>query len=510
MTTPIADILRAMAGKRALVVGDVMLDRFIYGRTERVSPEAPSLVLAADRQEQMLGGAANVAANVVALGARCHLIGLCGTDAIARELAEEIARYPDIFADLVPDPTRSTTLKVRLVNPQFNTHLLRLDWEVTTPASPHVLDQLVKQSVAAVADADVVILSDYLKGVLQRPLIAAIAAEAEARGIPVVVDPKGNDFSRYRGVSVIAPNLHEVSVALGRTIPQNEAAVEQAAAEISAMSGCMAIVVKRSQFGVQLVASGHTVAYFPTVARRVTDVSGAGDTLVAALSMALAAKASLEDASRIANAAAGVAVAKKGTAAATPEELADMLLHRHEHRFSPKLFSDMDPLRAQVRAWQSEGFSVGFTNGCFDLLHPGHIFTLTEARNRVDRLVLALNTDASVQRLKGPNRPVQNEVARMTVAAALESVDAVILFDTETPLELIKALRPNVLFKGGDYRPETVVGRDEVEAYGGRVELIDYLPNTSTSLMIKRMAAVDPNVTGIGTGSVVPVAEKIL
>jgi len=509
MTAPIVDTLRAMSGKRVLVVGDVMLDRFIYGRTDRVSPEAPSLVLAADRQEQMLGGAANVAVNVVALGARCHLVGLCGTDAIARELRDEIARYPEISADLVPDPDRSTTLKVRLVNPQFNTHLLRLDWEVTTPATGDVLGALVKHAVAAVADADVVILSDYLKGVLQRPLIAAVAAEAEARGIPVVVDPKGSDFSRYRDVSVIAPNLHEVSVALGRPVPQDEAAIEQAAAEISALSGVMAVVVKRSQFGVQLVTGGHTVACFPSIARRVTDVSGAGDTLVAALSMALAAKASLADAARIANAAAGVAVAKKGTAATTPEELADMLLHRREHRLSPKLFFSAEALRAQVQNWQKEGFAVGFTNGCFDLLHPGHIFTLTEARNLVDRLVLALNTDASVQRLKGPGRPVQDEVARMTVAAALEAVDAVILFDTDTPLELINALRPNVLFKGGDYRPETVVGRDEVEAYGGRVELIDYLPNTSTTLMIKRMAAVDPTATGIGTGSEVPVAETI-
>jgi D-beta-D-heptose 7-phosphate kinase/D-beta-D-heptose 1-phosphate adenosyltransferase len=507
MSTPIADTLRAMSGKRVLVVGDVMLDRFIYGRTERVSPEAPSLVLAADRQEQMLGGAANVAANIVALGAHCHLIGLCGADAIARELAEELARFPDIVADLIADPERSTTLKVRLVNPQYNTHLLRLDWEVTRAASGAVLDRLIEHAVAAVAEVEVVILSDYLKGVLQRPLIEAVATVAAARGIPVVVDPKGNDFARYRGVSVIAPNLHEVSVALGRTIPQEEAAIEQAAAEVSAMSGVLAIVVKRSQFGVQLVQSGHTIACFPTVARRVTDVSGAGDTLVAALSLALAANASLEDASRIANAAAGVAVAKKGTAAATPEELTDMLLHRHEHRFSPKLFSDQDALQVQVETWQRQGFSVGFTNGCFDLLHPGHVFTLTEARNRVDRLVLALNTDASVRRLKGPSRPVQNEVARMTVAAALESVDAVILFDTETPLDLIKALRPNVLFKGGDYRPETVVGRDEVEAYGGRVELIDYLPNTSTTLMIKRMGAVDPNDRGIGTGSAVPVSE---
>jgi D-beta-D-heptose 7-phosphate kinase/D-beta-D-heptose 1-phosphate adenosyltransferase len=367
----------------------------------------------------------------------------------------------------------------------------------------------VERAVAAVAEADVVILSDYLKGVLQRPLIAAVVAAAEASGVPVVVDPKGRDFARYRGVSVIAPNLHEVSLALGRPVPQDEAAIEQAAAEISGLSGVMAVVVKRSQYGVQLVTSGRTVACFPSIARRVTDVSGAGDTLVAALSVALAAKASLEDAARIANAAAGVAVAKKGTASATAAELADMLLHRREHRFSPKLFVDAGRLQSQVQAWQKDGFAVGFTNGCFDLLHPGHIFILTEARNRVDRLVLALNTDASVRRLKGPHRPVQDEVARMTVAAALEAVDAVILFDTDTPLELITSLRPNVLFKGGDYRPETVVGRDEVEAYGGRVELIDYLPNTSTTLMIKRMAAIDPAPAGIGTGSDVPVAETI-
>jgi D-beta-D-heptose 7-phosphate kinase/D-beta-D-heptose 1-phosphate adenosyltransferase len=295
-----------------------------------------------------------------------------------------------------------------------------------------------------------------------------------------------------------------LSLALGRTVPQEDKAVEQAASEVTALSAVGAIVVKRSQAGVQLVEQSRTTARFPTLARRVTDVSGAGDTLVAALGMALAAGAGLEDATRIANAAAGVAVAKKGTAAATPEELAALLLGRHEHRISPKIFADAAALQRRVAGWQAEGFSVGFTNGCFDLLHPGHIATLTESRNRVDRLVLALNTDASVRKLKGPNRPVQNETARLTVAAALEAVDAVILFDTETPLDLIMALRPNVLFKGGDYSLDTVVGRTEVEAYGGRVELIPYLPNTSTTLMIERMGAIDPRQTGIGTGSVVP------
>ncbi|GAB0117380.1 PfkB family carbohydrate kinase [Acidisoma sp. 7E03] len=507
MSKPIADILSAMAGRRILVIGDVMLDRFVYGRTERVSPEAPSLILAADRQEQMLGGAANVAMNVLALGGVCHLVGLCGGDAIASELTEELARFPGIEPDLVTDPGRSTTLKVRLVNPQYNTHLLRLDWEVTRPAEGSVLAALTGRAVAAVAQAEIVIFSDYLKGVLQPTLMQAVGAEAKRRGIPVIVDPKGQDFARYRGATIIAPNLHELSLAVGHAVPQEDAAVEAAAAEVTAASGVASLVVKRSQAGVQLVENGRTVVRFPTVARRVTDVSGAGDTLVAALAMALAAGASPAEATRIANAAAGIAVGKKGTAAATADELAELLLRRHEHRISSKIFAAPEALRAQVEAWQADGLSVGFTNGCFDLLHPGHIWTLTESRNRVDRLVLALNSDASVQRLKGPQRPVQNEAARLTVAAALEAVDAVILFGEDTPLDLILALRPNVLFKGGDYTPATVVGRAEVEAYGGRVDIIPYMPNTSTTQMIARMGAMDARQTGLGTGSVVPALE---
>ena len=499
MSMPIIDILGSMAGKRILVIGDVMLDRFVYGRTERVSPEAPSLVLAADSQEQMLGGAANVAVNVVTLGGHCHLVGLCGTDPISRDLYDEIAHFPDIKADLVNDPARSTTLKVRLVNPQYNTHLLRLDWEVTSPASGAVLEDLTRRAVAGVPTAAVIIFSDYLKGVLQPTLIEAVVAAAADYGVPIVVDPKGQDFTRYRGATVIVPNLHELSLAVGRTIAQDDAAVQQAAAEVGALSSVTAIAVKRSQAGVQLVEQGLTTARFPTLARRVTDVSGAGDTLVAAFGMALATGAGMGEATRVANAAAGVAVAKKGTATATPEELVELLLGRHEHKISPKVFTVEAALQRQVTAWRADGFSVGFTNGCFDLLHPGHISTLTESRNRVDRLVLALNTDASIRRLKGPHRPVQDETARLTVAAALEAVDAVILFDTETPLHIIVALRPDVLFKGGDYNLDTVVGRDEVEAYGGRVELIPYLSDTSTTLLIERMGLTKPHQTGAGS-----------
>ena len=505
MSKPIADILAAMPGRRILVIGDVMLDRFVYGRTERVSPEAPSLILAADRQEQMVGGAANVALNVLALGGRCHLVGLTGQDPIARELAEELGRHEGLAVDLVADPQRSTTLKIRLVNPQYNTHLLRLDWEVATPAEGAILEELTTRAVVSVGAAEVVILSDYLKGVLQPSLIAAVVAAAERHGIPVLVDPKGRDFARYRGVGILAPNLHELSLALGRTVPQEDAAVEAAAAELSEMTGAETIAVKRSQFGVQLVEAGRTTARLPTLARRVVDVSGAGDTLVAAFGMALAAGAGAEAAARVANAAAGVVVAKKGTAVVSAGELADLLLHRHEHRISGKIYTEAADLGAQVAAWQAEGLSVGFTNGCFDLLHPGHIWSLTQSRNRVDRLVLALNSDASVQRLKGPERPVQNEAARMTVAAALEAVDAVILFGEDTPLGLITALRPNVLFKGGDYSLETVVGWREVEAYGGRVEIIPYMPNTSTTEMIGRMRRMEEGEKrGIGTGSVIP------
>ncbi len=501
-----------MRGQRVLVIGDIMLDRFVYGRTERVSPEAPALVVAADRQEQMLGGAANVAVNIAALGGHCHLIGLCGQDTIASELAEEIARVPGIHADLVADPSRSTTLKIRIVNPQHNTHLLRLDWEVTTPPAPAVMADLIARSLAALAEADVVVFSDYLKGVVQPALMQAVSAAADARGIPTIVDPKARDFGRYRGATVVTPNLSELSVALGRSIPQDDAAVEQAAAEVGATCGIAAVCVKRSQGGVQLVEAGRTTARFASLARRVIDVSGAGDTLVAAFAMALAADASLVSATRIANAAAGVVVAKRGTAAASTEELSQLILGRREVRPNVKIHADVPSLRDQVATWQEQGFVVGFTNGCFDLLHPGHIFILTEARNRVDRLVLALNTDASVRRLKGPSRPVQNEIARVTVAAALEAIDAVILFDEDTPLQLIDALRPNVLFKGGDYRLETVVGRDLVESYGGHVELIDYIPNTSTTMMIRRMGEIDTARTNVvaPTAATPVVAESTL
>lgn len=505
IATPIAEILRHMAGRRIMVVGDVMLDRFVYGDTNRVSPEAPTLILAARSQEQMLGGAGNVAVNIVALGGECHLFGVCGADAIAAELRAEIARFPAITANLVTDPARSTTLKTRFINPHHNTHLLRLDWEHSMPATGEVLDEITHRALAALPGTDVVILSDYMKGVLQSSLIHAVTGAAASLGIPVVVDPKGRDFARYRGATVIAPNLHEAGVVLNHAIAQDDRAVEQAATHLSRLAGGAAICVKRSECGVQLVEGGVTRARFPTLARRVVDVSGAGDTLVAALGMAMAAGADLVGATRIANAAAGIAVSKPGTASADVAELGDLLLHRRVHRISPKIFTSVPRLRQQVAHWQDAGFVVGFTNGCFDLLHPGHIHTLTEARNRVDRLVLALNSDQSVRRLKGENRPVQDEAARLTVAAALEMIDAVILFGEDTPLELISQLRPNVLFKGGDYRLETVVGRDLVESYGGRVELIDYLPDTSTTAMIRRMGMIDvDDPGGIGTGSVVP------
>ena len=305
------------------------------------------------------------------------------------------------------------------MNPQYNTHLLRLDWEVTDAAAGAVLEELTRRAVAAVPDADVVIFSDYLKGVLQPSLMAAVATAAARSGTPVIVDPKGRDFARYRGATVIAPNLHEISLALGHNVPQEDAAVEQAAGEISALSGIAAVVVKRSQSGVQLVENGRTAARFPTLARRVTDVSGAGDTLVAALAMALAAGADLEAATRIANAAAGVAVAKKGTAAATAEELAELVLHRHEHRISPKIYANEQALQQQVLRWQDEGFSVGFTNGCFDLLHPGHIFTLTESRNRVDRLVLAPRNEIGEVRRGAARRVSSREALPRSMAEAL-------------------------------------------------------------------------------------------
>lgn len=472
-------------GLTVLCIGDLMLDDFVYGEVSRISPEAPAPVIAVSRSEIVVGGAGNVARNIAALGARCIFVGLIGTDEAAHTLTSALGREPLIEAQLVADATRPTTRKVRFVSEHFSTHLLRADWEFAHPAAADVEQQLIERTLAALPRADVVVLSDYAKGVLTRRVIGEVIAAARQLGKPVIVDPKSRDLTLYRGATLLTPNRKELGEATGHRAATEAEVVEAARAAMQDID-CEAIVVTRSEQGMSLVPRHGTPVHVPAYAVKVVDVSGPGDTVAAVLAVMLAAGASHETALRAANAAAAVVVGKRGTATLDVEELRGRLLPHASLAAEEKIVGSLDDLDDHVRAWQRQGLRIGFTNGVFDLLHPGHIKVLTQARAACDRLVVGLNSDASVKRLKGSDRPVQTGRARAEVLAALEAVDLVVMFEEDTPRNLIERIRPSVLVKGGDYTRDQVVGRDIVEAAGGQVLLVEPVAGMSTSSMIER------------------------
>ena len=485
-------LIDSFATKRLLVVGDIMLDRFVYGDVSRISPEAPAPVIRAGRPEEIVGGAGNVARNIASLGAACELLAVVGRDEAAYSIIRQLKSQGRVRPNFVESEKRMTTVKTRFVANQHNTHLLRADWEDTTPIDREIEDSLIGRFEELLQLVDGVILSDYAKGVLTSRVIAEIIAKAGAAGKPVVVDPKGSDYGRYRGATTLTPNLAELGVALGRRVRNDEREIETAAQELISKTECEFLLVTRSEHGVMIVQPNTAAATFPATAARVVDISGAGDTLVASFALALVCEAGARGAARLANAAAGLVVAKKGTSRVSANELRAAFLSRPHYDIRSKVLDDEARLEAQIALWREGGFVIGFTNGCFDLLHPGHISLLAAARERCDRLIVGLNTDASVKRLKGPSRPIQNEAARATVMASLAFVDAVVFFGEDTPLKIITRTRPDVLFKGADYRLDQVVGRDFVESYGGKVALIELVPDASTTRLVAGIASGEP------------------
>ncbi|MDB5456197.1 MAG: rfaE bifunctional protein [Caulobacter sp.] len=483
MDETLAQLPKAFDGLTVLVLGDVMLDRFVYGAVDRISPEAPVPVIAVERETAMLGGAGNVARNVAALGGRAVLVGLVGDDAAGRALAAMIDREPGLVAELIVDPARRTTEKVRYISGSHQ--MLRADREDRGPGDAQVLLAAFARRLAA---ADVVVLSDYAKGVLPPAVVKGAIAATRAAGRPVIVDPKSRDLARYDGATLLTPNRHEAAEATGVTGIDDASAAEAGEAILAAAPALQAALVTRGAAGMTLVERGQDPVHLPATAVEVFDVSGAGDTVVATLALALAAGAAPVDAARLANLAAGLVVAKLGTDVVTAAELTALARSDHGEPAEAKV-ADLDEARGIVAGWRARGLTVGFTNGCFDLLHPGHVSLLAQAKAACDRLIVGLNTDASVQRLKGPTRPVQSETARAAVLASLSAVDLVVLFDDDTPLSLIAAFRPDVLVKGADYTVETVVGSDIVLGYGGEVLLAALKPNQSTTALIGRMNA---------------------
>ena len=476
MSADLVNFLLGFAGARVACLGDVMLDRYVYGAVERISPEAPIPVLKVERDDAMLGGVGNVARNVVALGGAARLIGAIGDDEAGRQIASLAGAELRLEPRLAIETGRQTTVKSRFV--AGGQQLLRADRETNQPVGIETAQRLLGDVADAMAESQVLVLSDYAKGVLTDRLVSGAIERARRAGRPVVADPKSLDFARYGGATLLTPNRRELAAASGMACT-SDAEVVRAARAVIDRAGVEAVLATLSEHGMVLVsrAAAH---HLPAEAREVYDVSGAGDTVAATLGLALAAGATLEDAARLANRAAGIVVGKAGTAVVHPEELAHALGHDNKYLTLPAALD-------RIATWRRQGINrIGFTNGCFDLLHQGHVSLLVQARARCDRLVVGLNSDASVRALKGQGRPVQTEPARATVLAALQAVDLVVPFAEETPVELIRSIRPDLLVKGADYTVETTVGADLVQGWGGEVFLAELTPGVSTSSMLAR------------------------
>lgn len=476
-------LLAAFPKARVLVLGDVMLDRFIYGRTERISPEAPVPVLSVSYETAMPGGAANVARNVASLGGQAVLLGVSGADEDGEALAGLLAGIKGVENRIVIVKGRPTTAKTRLV--AETQQMVRVDREVRAVLGDAVEDLLAAID-RAVADVDIVVLSDYAKGVLCDPVLRGAIERGRRAGKTVVVDPKSTQVARYDRATVITPNLSEAASMAG-IAGRDDAAVEAMAQAIFAkVPGVASLVITRSADGMTLAERGGTTRHLAVTAREVADVSGAGDTVVAALSLTMAAGGDLAAAAEMANIAAGIAVGKIGTAEVWADELRAAL---QSEQISAIVSRAATATHAAELAelWRRQGLRVGFTNGCFDLIHPGHVSLLRQTRSRCDKLIVGLNSDASIKRLKGESRPLQDELARSIVLSALETVDLVVLFDEDTPIDLIRKVRPDLLVKGADYTVATVVGADFVQSYGGQVYLAELAPNQSTTDIISRM-----------------------
>ena len=470
------------SGATILCLGDVMLDRFAYCETERISPEAPVPVLLLQRTQSMLGGAGNVARNIAALGGKAILMGLLGHDSAGAEVEALIRQTPGLVDRHVASLHRPTVCKTRYL--AAHQQIVRIDEERTHELDPEEEAALIAAAERAIPEADAVVLSDYGKSVLGVHVISAAIARARARGIPVYVDPKSDDFCRYHGATCITPNQRELALA-ARMPVATDTEIVAAATKIMRDAGTEAILATRSDKGMVLVEASGAVHLEAARAREVYDVSGAGDTVIAVLALACASGHQLAQAMRLANTAAGIVVSKLGTATVELDELMlELSRDVHDKEWHRAKYYNAAEAETLVRRWKSRGLTVGFTNGCFDIVHAGHVALLASARANCDRLIVALNSDPGVRRLKGSQRPVNGLADRSAVIAAVEAVDAVISFDDDTPIELIRRLKPDVLVKGGDYTIEGVVGAAEVEAAGGRVVLVDLVDGRSTTRLI--------------------------
>ncbi len=469
---------------RVLCIGDLMLDRFVYGRVDRVSAEAPIPILHTSSQRSMLGGVGNVGRNIAALGAHAVMIAVTGDDPAAAQIAELAESEEHLTPRLIVEPGRPSTVKTRYI--AEGQQLLRADEETTRCISESTARRVLSAIHAEVRRADVMILADYTKGVLSDDILAAAISAARRAGLPVIADPKRSDFRAYSGATILKPNQSELAAAT-RLACTSEAEVERAARKAMNDGHIEAMMVSRSERGMTLIQRDAEPLHLPAKALEVFDVSGAGDTVVATTGVALAVGATFSEAAELANIAGGIVVGKLGTATVSRDELSSGLLSVDVSSCEAKI-TTAEAAADAADHWRKRGKKVGFTNGCFDLLHPGHVSLLTQARSCCDRLIVAVNSDDSVRRLKGDDRPVQGEMARAVVLASLGMVDRVVIFSEDTPLQLLELVKPDVLIKGADYSIDEVVGADLVRAHGGEVVLANLVPGHSSTEVIAKIA----------------------
>lgn len=455
-----------------LIIGDVMLDRYWHGPAGRISPEAPVPVVKVEHNEERPGGAANVAMNIASLGGQAHIIGLTGMDEPAQVLADKLTALK-VNCDFVALPDYPTITKLRVLS--RGQQLIRLDFEDKFENTDAEL--ILSRMDNTLASVNAVILSDYAKGALEH--VQLFIQRARAAGVPVFIDPKGADFERYRGATLLTPNMAEFEQVVGK-VKSNEDLVEKGLGLIEQFD-LDALLVTRSEHGMTLLRRGMAPFHLPTQAKEVYDVTGAGDTVISVLAASVAAGKALDEACALANAAAGVVVGKLGTSTVSTIELAEAV---HGSKDTDYGVIEENALIAAVKKAQARGEKVVMTNGCFDILHAGHVSYLNHAAELGDRLIVAVNTDDSVKRLKGPARPVNPTERRMAVLAGLGAVDWVVPFSEDTPQRLISQVLPDLLVKGGDYQPEEIAGGKEVIAAGGEVKVLNFEDGCSTSEII--------------------------
>jgi len=467
-----------------LCVGDIMLDRFVYGKVNRISPEAPVPICLVSDENSMLGGAGNVIRNLAALGVTANFIGIVGDDNAGREVQSLLSKLGGISSIFIVDEARSTTVKERVISGAQ--HLIRVDREMLVPLGNNIDSKLRDAVAKAIPNYKALVLSDYGKGTLSGETLAFFIDLAQRQDIPVIVDPKGINYSRYAGAYLITPNLMELGLA-SHFPTDTEDAIAAAAEHLRKTCSLENVLVTRSSSGMTLVEESG-VSHFDTHAKEVFDVSGAGDTVVAALAASISAGVPLKEAVQLSNIAAGIVVGKLGTAVTWRGDIAEILLQEYKSSLADSKLATLNEALARIKRWRQNGERIGFTNGCFDIIHAGHTKMLSSSRATCDRLVVGLNSDSSVKRLKGDSRPINNESARAAVLGALYSVDLIVIFEEDTPLNLIKDILPDVLTKGADYELSSVVGIDILKEYNGEIRLIDIEKDHSTTKTLAKIS----------------------